>query len=205
MVESSTPVHVLPAERLKDPLNDRVVPVEKCPLPPALPLSKARAFRDNSGVPDHELIKQYIFETGRISKELFIELCIKAAPVLGNEPNLLRLEGKVVIVGDIHGQFFDLIAMLRKLSQPGHKNTKVLFMGDYVDRGEYGPEVVIYLLALKLRFPNDVFLLRGNHESRDMTQMFNFREQMLIHYDLETYEVVMDLFDNIPLAAIVNG
>ena len=136
---------------------------------------------------------------------MFIELCIKAAPVLGNEPNLLRLEGKVVIVGDIHGQFFDLIAMLRKLSQPGHKNTKVLFMGDYVDRGEYGPEVVIYLLALKLRFPNDVFLLRGNHESRDMTQMFNFREQMLIHYDLETYEVVMDLFDNIPLAAIVNG
>ena len=135
---------------------------------------------------------------------MFIELCIRAAPVLGNEPNLLRLQGKVVIVGDIHGQFFDLVAMLRKLSQPGHKNTKVLFMGDYVDRGEYGPEVVIYLLALKLKFPNDVFLLRGNHESRDMTQMFNFREQMLNHYDLETYEVVMDLFDNIPLAAIVN-
>ena len=78
-------------------------------------------------------------------------------------------------------------------------------MGDYVDRGEYGPEVIIYLLALKLRFPTDVFLLRGNHESRDMTQMFNFREQMLCHFDLETYEIVMDLFDNIPLAAIVNG
>ena len=72
-------------------------------------------------------------------------------------------------------------------------------MGDYFDRGTYGPEVVIYLLALKLKFPHDVFLLRGNHESRDMTSMFNFRDQMIEHYDAETYDVVMDLFDNIPV------
>ena len=57
MVESSAPVYVLPAERLKDPLNDRVVPVEKCPLPPAYPLTKARAFKDNPNVPDHDLIR----------------------------------------------------------------------------------------------------------------------------------------------------
>ena len=130
-------------------------------------------------MPDHDLIRQYIFETGKVSKECFTELCIHASEVLGKEPNLLRLEGKVVIVGDIHGQFYDLVAMLRKLSQPGHKNTKILFMGDYVDRGEYGPEVVIYLLALKLKFPKDVFMLRGNHESRDMTNMFNFRDQVI--------------------------
>jgi len=130
---------------------------------------------------------------------------VHASEVLGKEPNLLRLEGKVVIVGDIHGQFYDLVAMLRKLSQPGHKNTKILFMGDYVDREEYGPEVVIYLLALKLKFPKDVFMLRGNHESRDMTNMFNFRDQIIQHYDQEMYDIVMDLFDNIPIAAAVNG
>ena len=61
---------------------------------------------------------------------------------MGNEPNLLRLDGKVVIIGDIHGQFYDMIAMLKKLSKPGHKNTKLLFLGDYVDRGEYGCEVI---------------------------------------------------------------
>ena len=144
------------------------------------------------------------FRQGRISKELFCELIVKAAPILGNEPNLVRLEGKVVIVGDIHGQFFDLVAMLRKLSKPGEKNTKVLFMGDYVDRGEYGPEVIIYLLALKIRYPNDVYLLRGNHESRDMTQMFNFREQVLSFYDQDMYERIMDLFDHLPIAATVN-
>ena len=85
MVESSAPVYVLPSERLKDPLNDRVVPVDKCPLPPAAPLTKARAFHDGSGVPDHNLIREYIFATGKISKELFIELCVRAAPKLGNE------------------------------------------------------------------------------------------------------------------------
>ena len=194
----------MPEEQLLDPLGDRQVSTEKLPLPPAKPLSKARAFAKNPNVPDHDLIREYIFKTGKISKELFMELCQKATPVLGNEPNLLRLEGKVVIVGDIHGQFFDLVAMLRKLSKPGEKNTKVLFMGDYVDRGEYGPEVVIYLLALKLRYPHDVFLLRGNHESRDMTQMFNFRDQVLTHYDQEMYERIMDLFDHLPIAATVN-
>ena len=57
MVESAAPVYVLPEERLKDPLNDRVMPVEKVPLPPSVPLTKARAFKDGSKVPDYELIK----------------------------------------------------------------------------------------------------------------------------------------------------
>lgn len=118
---------------------------------------------------------------------------------------MVKINGKVIIIGDIHGQFFDMIAMLKKLSKPGHKHTRLLFLGDYVDRGEYGPEVVIYLMALKLEFPNHVYLLRGNHESRDMTQMFNFRDQVLDTYDEETYDVFMDLFDNLPIASLVNG
>lgn len=149
---------------------------EDVPLPPAVKLSVARAFAKDPNVPDHELIKNYIQRTGYISKELVMELCKRAAPVLQKEPNLLRVEGKVVIVGDIHGQFFDLVAMLRKIRVPESTTTKILFMGDYVDRGEYGPEVITYLLTLKICFPNSVFLLRGNHESRDMSEMFNFRD-----------------------------
>jgi len=99
----------------------------------------------------------------------------KAGKALSDEPNLVKVDGKVVIVGDIHGQFYDLYNMLRKLAKPGHHNTKILFLGDYVDRGNYGPEVAAFLFTLKLYYPNDVFLLRGNHESRDMAESFNFR------------------------------
>ena len=78
-------------------------------------------------------------------------------------------------------------------------------MGDYVDRGEYGPEIVLRLFALKLRYPKNICLLRGNHESRHQTQMFNFRQQCVDLYDSEFYDTVMETFDRLPLAALVNG
>lgn len=137
-----------------------------------------------------------------------MEILNRMKQVFSQEPNLLRIEGKVTIVGDIHGQFYDLIAMLRKLkgrsTEPGPVG-KILFLGDYVDRGNYGPEVVIYLFCLKLKYPNDIFLLRGNHESRDMAEAFNFRQQALMLYDQQIYEEFMETFDSLPLAAIVNG
>ena len=74
--------------------------------------------------------------------------------------------------------------MLRKCKgRSRNRNNKMLFLGDYVDRGEYGVEVVAYLFVLKLKYPQDVFLLRGNHESRDMATSFNFRAQVLMLYD----------------------
>ena len=153
-----------------------------------------------------ELVKNYLFEGGKISKDLLLEIMRRVRPILSAEPNLLRVDGKVVIVGDIHGQFYDLVAMLRKLK--GRKpdpNQKILFLGDYVDRGNYGPEVAAYLFCLKLKYPNDIFLLRGNHESRDMAEAFNFRQQALMLYDEQAYEEYMETFDMLPLASVVNG
>lgn len=153
-----------------------------------------------------ELVKNYLFEGGKISKELLLEIMRRVRPVLSAEPNLLRVDGKVVIVGDIHGQFYDLVAMLRKLKgRNPDPNQKILFLGDYVDRGNYGPEVAAYLFCLKLKYPNDIFLLRGNHESRDMAEAFNFRQQVLMLYDEQAYEEYMETFDMLPLASVVNG
>ena len=78
-------------------------------------------------------------------------------------------------------------------------------MGDYVDRGPYGPEVTLYLFALKIKYPNDIVMLRGNHESREMTQQFNFYDQMLAEYDVDLYDMLMDAFDWLPLACLVCG
>ena len=86
--------------------------------PPITPLSVERAFGNsnaaNSDI-NHELVKNYLFEGGKISKECLLEIMRRVRPVLSAEPNLVRIDGKVVIVGDIHGQFYDLVAMLRKL------------------------------------------------------------------------------------------
>lgn len=130
-----------------------------------------------------ELVKNYLFEGGKVSKECLLEIMRRVRTVLSQEPNLVRVDGKVVIVGDIHGQFYDLVAMLRKLKGRSSTPSKLLFLGDYVDRGNYGPEVALYLFCLKLKTPEDIFLLRGNHESRDMAESFNFREQVLMLYD----------------------
>lgn len=80
-----------------------------------------------------------------------------------------------------------------------------LFLGDYVDRGIFSMEVVILLFALKINFPDRMVLLRGNHECRNMTQHFTFREEAIRKFDEDVYTLVMDVFDSLPLAAVVNN
>ncbi len=93
--------------------------------------------------------------------------------------------------------------MLYKAGSPSDLN--YLFLGDYVDRGIYGVECMILLLAIKINFPKNVILLRGNHESRNMTENFTFREEVIQRYDIEIYNIFMEVFDSMPLACIVDG
>ena len=88
---------------------------------------------------------------------------------------------------------------------PSKFDGKLLFLGDYVDRGSFGIEIVILLFTLKQCYPQNVYLLRGNHETRGMTNDFNFREECIEKYDQELYDLVMDAFDQLPIAANVNG
>ena len=114
MVEANTSA-VLDSDRLPDPMNDRQVPSVKAP--PNVPLGIDRVFPNdcqNSEI-NLDLVNHYLYEGGKISKECLLEIMRRVKPVLSDEPNLVRITGKVVICGDIHGQFYDLVAMLRKL------------------------------------------------------------------------------------------
>ena len=128
-------------------------------------------------------------------------LCDTAAEVFLEEPSLLEIEPPVNICGDIHGQFSDLIRVLQ--CHDFDENTKYLFLGDYVDRGEQSLEVVCLLFAMKLRFPDNIFLLRGNHESPEMTESFGFVDECERKLDYSIVSHFHDLFDCLPIAAVV--
>jgi serine/threonine-protein phosphatase 2B catalytic subunit len=121
---------------------------------------------------------------------------------LRKEPNLVKIPEPVVVVGDIHGQYYDLVHMLSKAGDPSKMN--YLFMGDYVDRGVFGIECMLLLISIKINFPKKVMLLRGNHESRNMTENFTFRAEVITRFDSQVYENFMDLFDALPIACVVD-
>jgi serine/threonine-protein phosphatase 2A catalytic subunit len=119
--------------------------------------------------------------TGTPLSESEVKLLVsKAREVLINESNVQPVPGPVTVCGDVHGQWHDLIELFRiGGSAP---DTNYLFMGDYVDRGYYSVETVSLLVALKVRYPERVFILRGNHESRQITQVYGFYDECLRKY-----------------------
>jgi len=95
-------------------------------------------------------------------------------------------------VGDIHGQYYDMCKMFSITGHPSQHH--YLFLGDYVDRGFWGCEVGMYLFACKIRFPATFFMLRGNHETRQLTKYFGFEEECLSKYDQIVYEGFVSRF-----------
>eukprot|EP00924_Labyrinthula_sp_SR-Ha-C_P010290 augustus_masked-scaffold_23-processed-gene-2.59-mRNA-1 protein AED:0.37 eAED:0.37 QI:0/0/0/0.5/1/1/2/0/1380 len=148
-----------------------------------------------------------LFDTQQLLNiELAKGMLKKAGSIFNTEPNVLSIEPNLTIVGDIHGQYFDLRNIIETLGRPGKKNNeqKYLFLGDYVDRGDFSCEVFFYLLALKIRYPAHVFLLRGNHESRVTSRSFGFKEECESKYGTNIFSKACAVFDTMPIAAIVN-
>jgi len=83
------------------------------------------------------------------------------------------------------------------------KKLNYLFLGDYVDRGIFGLECMMLLIAIKINYPKKFMMLRGNHESRNMTESFTFREEVIGRFDVQVYDAFMELFDSLPIACVV--
>lgn len=128
----------------------------------------------------------------------------QAKEILSQESNVQPVKCPVTVCGDIHGQFHDLM----ELFKIGGKSpdTNYLFMGDYVDRGYYSVETVTLLVALKVRFRERITILRGNHESRQITQVYGFYDECLRKYgNANVWKYYTDLFDLLPLTAVVEN
>eukprot|EP01057_Protomagalhaensia_wolfi_P005730 Protomagalhaensia_wolfi_Nauph_80__5729@NODE_68_length_4033_cov_20_317977_g54_i0_p1_GENE_NODE_68_length_4033_cov_20_317977_g54_i0NODE_68_length_4033_cov_20_317977_g54_i0_p1_ORF_typecomplete_len491_score86_20Metallophos/PF00149_28/5_5e37Metallophos_2/PF12850_7/7_2e05_NODE_68_length_4033_cov_20_317977_g54_i05452017 len=189
-------------ELLPDPLHDRQV--KEVEPPPAKPLSEALLFPNGlDGNPDWRALQSHCFREGRVAKEHCLHIIRRVSAITSCEPNLLRLQDPITVVGDIHGQYYDLMKLLEIGGDPD--TTQYLFLGDYVDRGSFSIEVLLVLYALKLNRPNRVWLLRGNHECRQMTAFFNFRDECEYKYDTTVYQAFMESFDTLSLAAVINN
>jgi len=131
-------------------------------------------------------------------------LCAKAREILVEEGNVQRVDSPVTICGDIHGQFYDL----KELFKIGGDcpETNYLFLGDFVDRGFYSVETFLLLLALKVRYPDRITLIRGNHESRQITQVYGFYDECLRKYgSVNVWRYCTEIFDYLSLSAIIDG
>lgn len=130
-------------------------------------------------------------------------VCAKARNIFLLQPSLLELSPPVKVVGDVHGQYGDLIRIFTKCGFP--PQTNYLFLGDYVDRGKQSLETILLLLCYKIKYPENFFLLRGNHECANVTRVYGFYDECKRRCNIKTWKLFIDTFNTLPIAAIVAG
>lgn len=129
-------------------------------------------------------------------------LAEKLKEIFAKESNVVHMKSPVTVVGDVHGQFYDVLEIFKIGGEC--PLTNYLFLGDYVDRGYHSIETITLLCLLKLRYPGRIVLLRGNHESRSVTMVYGFYNECIRKYGTaDAWKIFTDLFDYLTLSVVI--
>ena len=129
-------------------------------------------------------------------------LIIKVKAIFMEQPVFIDLDSPINICGDTHGQFYDLLRLFDYGGEPPKAN--YLFLGDYVDRGKNSIETISLLFAYKIRYKENFFLLRGNHESENINKIYGFFDECKRRYSVKLWKLFSDCFNSLPIAALIN-
>jgi len=138
----------------------------------------------------------------RLTLEQITWLCQRSRRIFLEQPMLLELAAPLKICGDVHGQYYDLLRLFEYGGFPPEAN--YLFLGDYVDRGKQSMETICLLLAFKIKYPENFFLLRGNHECASINRIYGFYDECKRRFNIRLWKTFTDCFNCLPVAALVD-
>jgi len=145
---------------------------------------------------------------GLIALKTFKNILHQAHALISMSPNISFVpnpqEGeKVTVVGDLHGDLDDLLMILDSVGMPSEEHT-IIFNGDFVDRGQHGVEVLAVILAMKIVFPENVHLNRGNHEDSALCRAYGFYDEVMAKYSSpRLFDEITRVFAALPLCCII--
>jgi len=162
----------------------------------------------NSSIPIDPVDLTNTFLSGHLPSRLVaIQLLHFSIAIFKTENTIIHTttkgRSKLHIVGDVHGQYYDLQHIFKTCHNPSPTNAYI-FNGDVVDRGSWSIECLFTLLAWKLKYPKSVYINRGNHESKAMTARYGFKDECLFKYDHEMYDLCCQTFNCLPLGVVVD-
>ncbi|KAI3727672.1 hypothetical protein L6452_16290 [Arctium lappa] len=137
-----------------------------------------------------------------LSESEIQKLCVAAREVFLSQPNLLELKAPIKICGDIHGQYADLLRLFECGGHPPKSN--YLFLGDYVDRGKQSIETICLLLAYKIKYKDNFFLLRGNHECASINRIYGFYDECKRRLNVSVWKTFSECFNCLPIVAVID-